>query len=631
MNEAKTFSEVSYRRINYYMAFAEYARVLTNSSGRVGLILDSGIATAESSKFFFQEINDKGELSYLFDFENKGFFKIHRSIKFCLLGLSKKGNEQAILKFFLTDVQQLKEKNDQVILRKEDFKLLNPNTKTCPVFRTVLDKDLTIKIYKSCPILLDRTQNSNPWNIDLKQGLFNMTSDKKNFLEKEILENQGFYLDEFGNFLKEENDLKVKYFRLYEAKMIHQFDHRFGTFEGQSLEEIKNGICRELKNYEKTPERIVIPRYWIAEDKYLQKLISKKFRNCFKFFFGFRRIARSTDERTTIASILPISGAGDTIVIAQISALKSCLLLACWNSFVLDYVARQKIGGSHLDQWQAEQLPVLPPDRFTEELILLIVPRVLELTYTARDIKPFADDLWKGANESLREAILRQWKENNSPSPSEGEGKGGGLNSPFKGEVGKESLPIPPFRWDEERRAQIRAELDAIFAHLYGLTRDEFAYILDTFPIVRRKDEERFGEYRTKRLCLEQYDRFDGQIPHPKPLDQKPTIRVISLKEAQERKREKATVTYEEIQEKLSPEYSLPKAAEPKPEYLFSEDLERIKEKIFDLLVESNRALSAKEIANELKIAELLCKKALEILIREKLIKKVFNKFVALD
>ena len=66
----------------------------------------------------------------------------------------------------------------------------------------------------------------------------------------------------------------------------------------------------------------------------------------------------------------------------------------------------------------------------------------------------------------------------------------------------------PPFVWDEARRARLRAELDALYAHLYDLAREELAYILDTFPIVRRKDEEKYGEYRTKRLVLEVFARL---------------------------------------------------------------------------------------------------------------------------
>jgi len=136
-----------------------------------------------------------------------------------------------------------------------------------------------------------------------------------------------------------------------------------------------------------------------------------------------------------------------------------------------------------------------------------IVPRVLELTYTAWDLRPFADDVWAeaergsaGAGEqgsgSLRDLLAQQWEANRAatsplrPRPP----------APLPG------FPYPPFTWDEERRAQLRAELDALYAHLYGLSREEVEYILETFPIVKRRDVERWGEYRTKRRVVEAFD-----------------------------------------------------------------------------------------------------------------------------
>lgn len=84
-------------------------------------------------------------------------------------------------------------------------------------------------------------------------------------------------------------------------------------------------------------------------------------------------------------------------------------------------------------------------------------------------------------------------------------------------------LPPPhlptPFRWNDERRARIRAELDARIARLYGLTRDELRYILDpadiygpdfpgeTFRVLKEKEIRQYGEYRTRRLVLEAWDR----------------------------------------------------------------------------------------------------------------------------
>jgi len=137
-------------------------------------------------------------------------------------------------------------------------------------------------------------------------------------------------------------------------------------------------------------------------------------------------------------------------------------LYANLSSFILDYVARQKIAGSNLTYNYVKQWPVLAPRVYDDpEIRSFLESRVLELTYTAWDMEPFARDL----------------------------GDGG-----------------PPFRWDEERRFLMRAELDALFFHLYGIDRDELDYIMGTFPIVKRKDIAAHGTYRTRDKILEIYD-----------------------------------------------------------------------------------------------------------------------------
>jgi hypothetical protein len=161
-------------------------------------------------------------------------------------------------------------------------------------------------------------------------------------------------------------------------------------------------------------------------------------------------------------------------------------LLANFNSLTLDYVARQKVGGTHMDFHYLKQIAVLPPDLYRPADIVYVASRVLELVFTANDMSPLAD--------SLRDAV--------SPLAS--------------------SVPCTPYRWDEARRALLRAELDAWFARAYGLTRDELRYILDprdiygadfpgeTFRVLREKEEKQFGEYRTRRLVMEAWDRLSS-------------------------------------------------------------------------------------------------------------------------
>ena len=170
---------------------------------------------------------------------------------------------------------------------------------------------------------------------------------------------------------------------------------------------------------------------------------------------------------------------------AGISTSKSSdkLLLCCiLNSFVFDYVLRNKISGVNLNFFIVKQLPVLSPETFqaatpwntqsNETLAEWFFARGLELSYTAWDLEPFA-----------RECNHHH----------------------------------PPFLWDENRRFTLRCELDAALFHLYGVVRDETEHILDTFSIVRRKDEDEFGSYRTKESILAIYDELQDAIDSKRP------------------------------------------------------------------------------------------------------------------
>ena len=203
-----------------------------------------------------------------------------------------------------------------------------------------------------------------------------------------------------------------------------------------------------------------------------------------KWVQAFRDITNSTNERTSIATILPRSGVGNSSPIIEYASeqpLASALVLANLNSLPLDWSARLSVGGMHMNFFILKQLPVLPPDVYLEENQLgqtwaeLIIPRVLELTYTAWDLQSFAQDLG------------------------------------YEGE---------PFSWNEERRHRLKCELDAIYAHMYYLDRDDLQWILDapapsaSFPGLKRNEMQQFGEYRTQRYVLQAYDQLArGELP----------------------------------------------------------------------------------------------------------------------
>ncbi|NMC19085.1 MAG: hypothetical protein GYA33_01585, partial [Thermogutta sp.] len=458
--------------INTYSVFAELIRGLLGPQGRGGMVVPTGIATDDTNKDFFTDLVAAGGLASLFDFENgEGVFPaVHRSYKFSLLTMSRTAVPRAEFAFFCTRSEQLKDAERRFALAAEDLALLNPNTRTCPVFRTRADAELTKHIYRRVPVLVNEQTAENPWGIRF-MTMFHMANDS-------------------GLFQTAPADGLVP---LYEGKFIDQFDHRHATC--RTAHAIRgNQADRVTEEEYADPHFSITPRYWVPHEKVEAKLSHWPYR----WLIGFRDVTRAVDLHTCWFSVLPrvgVSGKAPLIfTTAPERSLTPCLI-ANLNSFVLDYSARQKIGGVSLSHFIVKQLPVLPPERYTPAAIEFIAPRVLELVYTAWDLEPFAKDM---------------------------------------------GYDGPPFRWDEERRFRLRAELDAAFFRLYlpeeangewrtanredgGVVdetpeqlaelkryfptpRDAAAYILETFPIVKRRDMEKFGRYRTKEAILEIYD-----------------------------------------------------------------------------------------------------------------------------
>jgi N-6 DNA Methylase len=466
--------------INTYAIFAETNRTILGATGRVGCIVPSGIATDDTTKYFFQDLVNSQTLVSLHSFENEEFIfpEIHHATKFCLLTLSgsAKHIESADFVFFARKREDLLDNEKHFSLTPEEITLLNPNTQTCPIFRSKRDALLTKSIYLRIPILLKETQpEENPWKIKFTT-LFHMANDSSLFRTREQLEQEGWI--RIGNTFHRNGD---DYLPLYEGKMFWHFDHRFGTYDGQTQAQANQGKLPELDEIQHAnPNLLSLPRYWIKKAT-VQTV--KSARNLGQYYIAFRDVTSAVVLRTCIFTVLPGVAVGHKaplVIIGQDSPLAWGGFLGCVNSLVLDYVARQGVSGSSLSYFILKQLPILPPSEYSgvcpwEKYSLLqdwIMPRILELTYTARDLKAFAEDCG------------------------------------YDGE---------PFRWDDERRFLLRCELDAAYFHLYGIEREDVDYILETFPIVKRKDEQARGEYRTKRIILEIYDAMRRAIESGEP------------------------------------------------------------------------------------------------------------------
>ena len=451
--------------VNTYAVFAEAMRDAVAATGRLGVIVPTGIATDDTTKHFFSDLISKSQLVSLFDFENtyRLFADIAVINRFCLLtisGLSRPASEASFL-FCAQLPSDLLDFERRFSLSPDEILLFNPNTKTAPVFRSRRDAEITKAIYRRTPILIrEHEADGNPWGIRFST-MFHMTNDSHLFLKAEDLVREGASLS--GNtWIKGEQ----KWLPLYEAKMAHHFNHRDGDYAkhvatiGKEVRTLRGGSEEELCD----PAYVVQPRYWVSQSDVETAISPEKT----KWLLGFRDITNlSTNRRTLVSFALPLVAVGNKSPIIWADHSRA-MLSAILSSFVTDYIARQKLSGTTLNFFIFKQIAVLSPSRLDEpspwcsEVISdWILPRVLELTYTAWDLFGFGNDLG------------------------------------YQG---------PPFRWDSIRRELIRAELDAAFFLLYEIDRDDVDYIMDTFAILRRKDEAAHGEFRTKRLILERYD-----------------------------------------------------------------------------------------------------------------------------
>ena len=447
--------------INLYSLFVERAMSLVKPDGFVGLLTPSGIYADKTAADFFKTISTSGRLAGLYDFENrKIFFKeVHASFKFCALifGGERRTFEETGAAFFLHDTETISDQDRSFPLAPSDFARVNPNTGTAPIFRTRRDADITRGIYGRHPVLVDRSGGGErkAWPVRYTR-MFDMTNDSHLFRTSEQLRAEGFYPVE-GNRWKKGEDV---YLPLYEGKMVQAFDHRAASVVVNPKNLNRPAQPREATLEEHTnPNWLPAPQFWVDATECSWESEAN-------WVLGFKDITAPTNVRTFIASLFPVVGFGNKVPILkpETASRNEWLLAANFNAMAFDFVTRQKLQGQTLNLFIVEQLPVIAPKDYDRRFGSttardLVRDHVLRLTYTAHDMAPFARDL------------------------------------------GYDGLP---FIWDEEERRHLQARLDALYFHLYGLSREDAEYILSTFPIVRRQDQDQdqFHTYRTRDMIL---------------------------------------------------------------------------------------------------------------------------------
>lgn len=477
--------------IDLYPMFAELC--LTFSREAWGLVLPTGIAVNDSNKAFFAKLVDENRLISLYDFENReALFDIHRMFKFCLLTAGKAQEAPREVKggFYLTRLDHLLDPRRIYSLQTSDFARLNPNTKTCPVFRTSRDAKLTAKIYRNSTILLNEQNGENPWSVRFG-SMIHMSNDSHLFRTyAQLMESGAKY--EAPNF---NLDGEI-YVPLYEGKMIWHYNHHYGTWptEGDRPNTIDTPAIEELSN----SSSCIMPWYWVPMSEVKNRLVKTdsqgnviwKWKH--KWNLIYRGLTNATNERTFICSLIPDAfGVGNsaTLLYAECGTMPGTIFSAMLTSIVFDYSVRQKVGGTNMSTYFVKQFPVLTPDQITEEWRFEIVKRVAKLCYFNHDLDGWAEELWAELTPEQRTELPQ---------------------------LGNKE----PFIYNPEKRAVWQAELDAIFAHLYGLTTEDLRYILDpedvcgegcineTFRVLKDNEIRQYGEYRTKRLVMDAWYKF---------------------------------------------------------------------------------------------------------------------------
>lgn len=494
--EPAAFQALTKGKIDLYKAFLERLFQTTQTGGRVGVLCPSSIYTDESAiplrRLFFEEA--VLDCIYCLSNERYMFANVHHAFRIVVLCASKGGETTEVKAGFAIDVRQAVslQEVDGAFARWENRPLRIPlnavrrfsnGALSLMEFNSQLAADVVTKLYRDTPLLGEAVAGT--WNC--KQSYeFNMTTDRPLF-----------------------NQLGQGY-PLYEGKLILAFDHRFTSpnfwvEEKVSRNAEENSYWRILKKKKRKPS----------------KLDQEQFR------VGFRNIASSTNERAFLAAVLPPRVAcPHTMVLVRrlvpneetgnpeewINSSQSVFLASLFNSFVCDFIIRLKIT-THLDMHFVYSLPVprlgsghakdasyfwpvvaraLRLICTTEEYAALwaeIFPQLPAVTLS--DLRAAPAAYGPAHEQSLRKRLAESWSSFRATWTP-----GCGLHD------------RKPDRRDDGDRAQTRAELDALIAHLYGLTKAEFAYILDTFPVLRRKEIAAFGEYQSKRKALEEYDRF---------------------------------------------------------------------------------------------------------------------------
>jgi len=469
---------------NLNSLFVERGHALVKPGGMVGLLIPSGIASDQSSAAFFRKVTGDKQVHRVIDFFNKRydgslfFPDVYYRFKFCayIAGGVDRHFDGASYGFFIRDLAEIGDLDRVFPITADEIARINPNSGTAPIFRSRRDKEITSGIYARLPVWADRSAGDGQSLWPMRYAtMLHMANDSGKFRTRAELEGDESAWPVGGNRFE---SAVGEWVPLYEGKMVQAFDHRASDIVLAEANVFRSGQGADLTDDgHRDPARQPTPRYWVKDSDTGWDAPTD-------WCLSLKDVTSVTNARTTITAIIPRFGAGHTLPVlfptkgasAKSYVEAAPLVIANLNSVVLDYLARQKVHGNHLAWYLVEQLPIIPPAAYVRTFgpkaaADIVREAVLELTYTANDLAPFARDM---------------------------------------GHVDAAGDVLPPFAWDEDRRLRLRAKLDALYFILYGIfdpadptqSRDDICYIYATFPIVEREETAKWGSYRSRDLCL---------------------------------------------------------------------------------------------------------------------------------
>lgn len=466
MRESGRFPLGGVGDVNTYAVFTDLAWQAVHPSGRAGLIIPNGLVVGFTYREFLRQLLSEKSLVSFYGFENedKIFKDVHNETKFGLLTICGT-NAQVNQAWFTAHIRQpfeIADPEKRYALTVDEIRAINPNTLNLPTFRWTRDAKITAAIHLAAPILLMKEGNKivgNPWGVTLKT-LFHMSGASEHFIDH----------DSIASIIEKRERSQVelrdgrRLFPLYEGKMIWHFDHRYGTYEGQTEKQANKGVLpRVNREQHMNSQYSVQPRYWVDSQLTMKALGDEADR---EWNFAWRDVGPA--ERTFVGTAIPRTAAGDTayLLCPSRNPIENVALVGVLGSLVCDYAARQK--SNRMKYFVVEQIPVLSPTELLVEqgflgttAVAWLANRVFELCYTNVEMAGLAKDM------------------------------------------GREH---GPFQWSTQRRVALQSEVDAAIMHLYGLSGLQAEMLIDSFTVLRKYEERDHGEFRTKRLVLTAYD-----------------------------------------------------------------------------------------------------------------------------